>query len=61
MKTQAQVKTIDYVCYATWVGSDDDVPIEPDASYLFIDTTSVSPPVQGGDVYDPATGTWSTP
>jgi hypothetical protein len=52
--------TSDYVCYATWTGGDS-MPIEPDASYLFVDTTDTVPTPQGGDVYNPATQTWTTP
>jgi hypothetical protein len=60
MKTQAQTMTSDYVCYATWTGGDS-MPIEPDASYLFVDTTDTVPTPQSGDVYNPATQTWTTP
>lgn len=60
MRTQAQTRTSDYACYAIWLGGDD-MPVEPDASYLFINTTDTVPTPQGGDVYNPATQTWTTP
>jgi hypothetical protein len=60
MKRQAQTRTSNYVLYATWAGGDI-VPVEPDSSYLFVDTTDTVPLPQLGDVYDPATSTWTTP
>ena len=56
----AETKTSDYVAYTIWSGGTD-VPIEPDASYLFVDITDLSPLPQVGDVYNPAADTWSTP
>jgi hypothetical protein len=58
MATVAETRTSDYVCYATWSGADT-VPVEPDASYLFIDTTTTVPLPQCGDVYDPLAETWT--
>jgi hypothetical protein len=58
MANQAQTRTTDYVCYATWVG-EGAFPIAPDNTYLFIDTTDTVPLPQVFDVYDPATGTWT--
>ena len=58
MPTIAETRTSDYVCYATWSG-DGNVPVEPDSSYLFVDTTKTVPLPQGGDIYDPVTATWT--
>jgi hypothetical protein len=58
MKTQAQTRTTDYTCYATWMGGDS-LPIEPDATYLFVDTTDTVPLPTYGDIFDPATQTWT--
>ena len=55
----AETQTANFVCYAIWSGGDDAMPIPPDASYTFIDITGED--VQIGDVYDPASETWSTP
>jgi hypothetical protein len=60
MRSQAQTRTSDYKCYALWSGGDS-MPIEPDATYLFVDTTNTVPLPKGGDIYDPATQTWTTP
>lgn len=57
MNTIAEMRTVDYVCYATWSGGED-VPIAPDATYVFIDTTTTVPVPVCGDIYDPATTTW---
>jgi hypothetical protein len=57
-KTQAQTMTSNYVCYATWMGGDT-MPIEPDGTYLFVDTTNTIPLPTGGDIYNPATQTWT--
>lgn len=56
--TVAETRTSDYVCYATWMGGDD-LPIAPDSTYLFIDTTTTVPLPQCGDIYNPVTGTWT--
>jgi hypothetical protein len=57
-KTQAQTMTADYSCFATWMGGDD-MPVEPDDTYFFIDITDTVPPPDIGDIYDPATQTWT--
>ena len=58
MVTIAETRTSDYVCYATWSGGDN-VPAEPDDTYLFVDTTNTVPLPQCGDIYDPVTATWT--
>jgi hypothetical protein len=58
MPTIAETRTSDYVCYATWSG-DDNVPVEPDSTYLFVDTTNTVPLPQCGDTYNPKTKTWT--
>ena len=60
MATIAETRTSDYVCYATWSG-EDNIPIEPGITYLFVDTTSTVPVPECGDIYDPLTGTWTYP
>ena len=60
MATIAETRTSDYVCYATWSG-EDNIPIEPDITYLFVNTTSTVPVPECGDIYDPLTGTWTYP
>jgi len=60
MPTIAETRTSDYVCYATWSG-EDNVPVEPDSTYLFVDTTNTVPLPECGDIYDPLTGTWTYP
>lgn len=47
------------ICYAIWSGGSDQLPIPPDSSYTFIDIDGED--VSIGDVYNPSTGTWSTP
>ena len=56
----AETKTSDYVAYTIWSGGDD-IPIAPSADYLFVDITDTSPLPSVGDVYDPASETWTTP
>ena len=56
----AETKTSDYVAYAVWSGGND-VPVAPDGNYLFVDITDTTPLPKVGDVYNPATQTWSTP
>ena len=58
MATVAEIRTFNYICYATWIG-EGAPPIEPDDTYLFIDTTDTVPLPQVFDVYDPVTGTWT--
>ena len=58
MSTVAETRTVDYVCYATWMGGDD-LPIAPDSTYLFVNTTDTVPLPQCGDIYNPVTGTWT--
>jgi hypothetical protein len=58
MSTVAETRTTNYVCYATWSGGDT-LPIEPDSSYLFVDTTNTVPLPTNGDIYDPVTATWT--
>jgi hypothetical protein len=60
MTTQAQTRTANYVCYVTWQGGDS-LPVAPDATYTFVETTGMTPLPEAGDVYNPATQTWSTP
>tara|TARA_R110000751_G_scaffold155285_1_gene260437 strand:+ start:295 stop:489 length:195 start_codon:yes stop_codon:yes gene_type:complete len=57
MATVAEMRTSDYVCYATWSG--DVAPVAPDSTYLFVDTTTTVPLPQCGDIYDPLTETWT--
>jgi hypothetical protein len=56
----AETKTSDYVAYTIWSGGSD-LPVAPDASYLFVNVTDTVPTPALGDVYNPATETWSTP
>lgn len=56
---QLQMRTTNYLATAEWNG-DAPAPIEPDATYCFVDVTN-TPTVQLGDVYDPVTHTWETP
>ena len=56
---QLQTRVPIYIAYCEWDGSDP-MPVEPDESYLFVDVTE-TPTAQLGDLYDPTTGTWSTP
>ena len=60
MSTVAETRTSDYVCYATWMGGDD-LPIAPDSTYLFVNTTDTVPLPQCGDIYNPSTQTWTSP
>ena len=60
MATVAETRTSDYVCYAMWSGGDD-LPIAPDSTYLFVDTTTTVPLPQVGDIYNPLTQTWTSP
>ena len=60
MKSQAQTHVGDYRCHATWSGSGE-MPVAPDETYLFIDTTASIPPPRGGDIYNPVAKTWTRP
>ena len=60
MSNVAETRTSDYVCYSIWSGGDD-LPIAPDSTYLFVDTTNTVPLPQEGDIYNPLTQTWTTP
>jgi hypothetical protein len=58
MATVAEMRTSDYMCYATWSG-EDTLPIAPDSTYLFVETTDTVPLPQCGDIYDPLAETWT--
>ena len=60
MSTVAETRINNYVCYATWSGGDI-IPVAPDHTYVFIDTTTTVPLPQEGDIYNPSTQTWTSP